>query len=200
MNVRFKYSTYFSAGVYYSDAFIINNYRINISFLTGTEDPEDQNIGLERIKYFIHNRLASGVFIEQNNQAQCQLFNSAHVPVTTLPLEPFDQVIGMALYFKLNAILEDRMIVTDIEISSDLGDNIWYLHSDDEPSGPFEELGWWSESDISQCDTNFIIDDKIVALTRNKTWADLELEWTDTQETETDNKLVLADFKKDETK
>ena len=117
MNVRFKYSTYFAAGVYYADAYIVNNYRVTISFLTGTEDPEDQNIGLERIKYFIHNRLASSVFIDQSNQTQCQLFTSAHVPVTTLPLEPFDQVIGIALYSKLNAILEDRMIITDIEIS-----------------------------------------------------------------------------------
>jgi hypothetical protein len=33
------------------------------------------------------------------------------INVTTLPEEPVDQIIGMMLYYKLNAIMEGRMIV-----------------------------------------------------------------------------------------
>lgn len=201
MNARFKYSTYFPACVYYNNTFIINSYRVALSFITATNEPTDHEIALERVKYFIHNRLSNSVFIHKDNQSQCQAFSAANVPVTTLPMEPFDQVIGIALYSKLNAILEDCVLITDIEISSDLGDNISYLHSDDEAVGPFEENGWWTNPDTSHCDYDFVIDDKVVALTKNKTWSDLDLDWDqNTVENEDDNRLVLADFKNNETK
>lgn len=201
MNVRFKYSTYFSAGVYYNNAFIVNNYRVTLSFLTATENPTDHEVGMDRIKYFIHNRLANSVFIHKDNHTQCQAFNTANIPVTTLPLEPFDQVVGIALYSKLNAILEDRMLITDLEISSDIGDNITYLHSDDENTGPFNDEGWWLSIDTSNCDYNFVVDDKIVALSKNKSWSELDLDWDNPESPEDDdNRLVLADFKNNETK
>lgn len=201
MNVRFKYSTYFPAGVYYNNTFIVNNYKLVLDFLTVTEDPSDHEVSMERIKYFIHNRVANSVFINKENQSQCQMLNSANIHCTTLPMEPFDQVVGIALYSKLNAILENRLLITDIEISSELGDNIIYMHSEEENIGPFEDAGWWSSSDTSHYEYEFVVDDKVVALSKNKSWTELDLDWEKTDlTTDDDNRLVLADFKNNETK
>lgn len=197
MNVRFKYSTVFSAGIYYDNTFLVNNYRVQISMLTGTMEPDDHDVGMERVKYFIHRCLANSVFINSDNHEQCLALLSANLKVCTLPTEPFDQAIIIALYSKLNAILEDRILVTDIELSSEIGDNIWFMHCEDETVGPFEDAGWWQDSEPVQCnEADFVVDDKILALTKTTSWKELDLAWDDNDGQEPDNRVLLVDFQK----
>jgi hypothetical protein len=200
MNVRLKYTTVFTAGVYYNDQLIMNNYRAVFKLLTGDCNSEDHNTAMERLKFFIHNQLSSGIFINQSNAKTCQTLLNSKIKVVTLPEEPIDQVVGIMLYSKLNAVMEDRMFVTDVELSSELGDNVCYLHSDDENQGPLDQLGWWQNSDSGYFNSTIIVDQKIVDLHQNYTWKELDLEWSDNQPTKQDNKLVFADFKKDETR
>jgi hypothetical protein len=123
--------------------------------------------------------------------------------LTTLPEEPVDQVVGIMLHCKLNAIVENRMIITETEIASELGENIAYLHNDDEQLGPLSDAGWWQDSDASHCDHQLISTDKVVAVNFNSSWRELNLQWKNESsvvETDSDNKLVFADFTKDETR
>jgi hypothetical protein len=204
MNVRLKYSVAFTAGVFYNNQMRMNNYRVVLDLVTISDGSnDDHNIALERIKYFIHNQLDSTIFINRAYESQCQQYMSAGLNVTTLPEEPVDQVIGIMLYSKLNAIMEDRMIVTHIEVSSEMGDNISYMHSDDEHLGPFDSTGWWAESDVVHCDSALIDHSKVVALAQSACWRELNLQWEDTDivtDVADDNKVLFADFKKDETR
>jgi len=203
MNVRLRYSTVFTAGIFYADQMRMNNYQVKLHLLTNSEDGDDHNIALDRIKYFLHNQLNSTVFINSEDLDQCQAFVSAGIKITTLPEYPLDQVIGIMLYCKLNAILEDRMIITEIEICSELGENIVYLHNEQEALGPFESTGWWSESDSVHCDLNLFDSKKIIALHHLGTsWKDLGLNWDNSViiDIDNDDKVLFADFAKDETK
>lgn len=201
MNVRIQYHTQFSAGVHYDGQMIINHYKVTLNLTTISADAEDHNTALERVKYFIHYQLSNSIFISDEHSEQCQQYLTAGLKICTLPEEPVDQVIGIMLQSKLNAVMEDRMIVTQTEISSSIGDNIVYLHSDEEPLGPFESVGWWQESDATYFDANLVDQEKVVTVNTNSTWRELGLNWNeDDSIIPGDDKVVFADFGKDETR
>lgn len=203
MNVRLQTTMSFIAGVYYDNELRMNNYKITLNLLTGTENNHEQNIALDRVRYFVYNQLPHSVFINQIYQDKCQALLTADVKISNLPEEPVDQIIGIMLFSKLNAIMEDRMLLTEIEISSDLGDGIIYFHNDEESIGPFELSGWWNNNDSSYCDLRNITNNKVVELPGELSWKDLKLNWTNKDNTviiDTENKVLFADFSKDETR
>lgn len=200
MNVRFKYNTNFIAAVYYNEEVRMTNYELCLNMITGTADMAEHNIALERLKYFIQVELESTIFINSTNEDQCALFDYAGLKFTTLPEEPIDQIVGIILFSKFNAVMEGRLQVTELEISSELGENIVYLHSAAEDAGPFAKTGWWNESTPSHCDyVDESADDTVDVLPSNP-WRELELQWPDTTVSEKDNTVVFAKFKRDETK
>jgi hypothetical protein len=201
MNVRLSYNTGFTAGIFYDGQLRMNNYRIKLNIVTISHDGEDHNVALDRIKFFIHNQLAHSVFINSANTEQCQRLVEAGVRITNLPEEPIDQIIGIMLYCKLNALVEDRFVAHEIEIASELGDYITYFHNDEENLGPLEDAGWWNESDTAHCDLKNL-DSKIVDIQKIVSWKDLNLAWEQDQPTDIDidNTVLFADFSRDDTR
>ena len=100
-----------------------------------------------------------------------------------LPNEPADQLTGLALYSKLQAVTEDVMDILDISLRSTMGGGISYLHNDEETAGPYEKPGWWSDTGPN-CSTLPSTGKKIVTL-NNPTWKSLDLDWDDGEEPET---------------
>ena len=196
MNVRLKHDMHFTAGIYYNDQLRMNNYSVRLWMTTTTKNAEDQNTAFERIKYFIYTQLDSTVFVNHQHLEVCRKLATAGVNVTTMPSEPVDQIIGIMLYFKLNAITEGRMNIAETELTSALGENITYLHSDFEDSMGFEQPAWWTTSDLVHSDIMLEESDKIVSLAQNTAWRDLDMAWADTPtETDVGNVVVFANFK-----
>jgi hypothetical protein len=191
----------FMAGVWYENQLQMNQYSISMNLVTQTANASATNIAMDRLKYFVHVHMQNTVFISQERLEVAEMLKTMGINVTTLPGEPVDQIIGIMLYCKLNAIMENYMIINELEISSDIGENMIYLHAGDESLGPFENPGWWTESDLVHCDLNLIDSDKVVALSRTGAWRELNLAWpgADTP-VENDNNIVFAEFKRDETK
>jgi hypothetical protein len=191
----------FTAGVYYENQLRMNNYTLTVYMITNSHDADDHDVSFERIKYFIYNQMDSTIFVNEKEQAQCQHFVDAGLDVTTLPGDPVDQLIGIMLYYKLNAISEDRMTILETEVSSQVGSNMVYIHGEHENIGNIVFPDWWKTSDLVHCDHGLISADKIVSLNRSVTWRDLELSWSDAGNIKPeDNTVVFADFTKDETK
>jgi hypothetical protein len=202
MNVRLQYDTAFTAGIFYSGQLMMNNYRLKLDIITMSTEVDDHNIALDRIKFFIHNQLAHSVFINSADIERCQRLISAGIKITNLPEEPVDQIIGIMLYCKLNAIVDDCLAVHQIKISSELGDNIVYFHSDDESLGPLETPGWHNAKDTAHCDLSKL-DLKVVDIQQMISWKDLGLNWKIDQAADNnskDNTVLFADFTKDETR
>ena len=196
MNVRLKHDMHFTAGIYYNDQLRMNNYSLRLWMTTTTKNTEDQNTAFERIKYFVYTQLDSTVFVNHQHLEVCKKLATAGVNVTTMPGEPVDQIIGIMLYFKLNAITEGRMNIVETELTSTLGENVTYLHSDFEDSMGFEQPAWWTTADVVHSDVVLDESDKIVSLAQNTAWRDLDMAWTDTPaETDTGNVVVFANFK-----
>lgn len=176
MNVRLEYPMSFYAGLYFRDQYFFNKFNVTLELLTGSEDAEEQNIALDRIKYMVKEQFEHSIFVHQKDKALIKKLEAAGMPVIPLPEEPVDQIIGMALYYKLNAIVEDRMLIHQTRISSEIGEHMVYLHCEDEIAGPFVDNGWWTSAD-PHFDKVKQSGSKVVELPKNLTWEDLGLGW-----------------------
>ena len=200
MNVRLTYESTFTAGTWFDEELIMSNYTVKLKMLTHTMDPADQNIALERIKHFLY-EMHSTVFINQTDVEQAEAFSAVGLRVTTLPEEPVDQIVGITLYHKLNAIMEGRLSITELSISSDAGDGIVYHHSQEEHSDIFAGAGWWHEATVEH--DNFEVEsegDNVIALDALDAWRELELGWNNTDVVTDIGNVVFANFTSNETK
>lgn len=186
----------FTAGVYYGGEMRMNHYTLTLHMTTNSTDAVSHNIAFERIKYFVYHCLDSTVFINRQHEEQCNRFIAAGLTVTTMPGEPVDQLVGLMLYCKLNAIMEDRIVVDETEISSMLGENMIYLHDDNETTDVKSPPDWWTTSDPGHSDYVSLETDKVVTMHANNAWRELDLLWPEAEvATETGNIVVFADFK-----
>ena len=197
MNVRLKHDLQFTAGIYHDEQLIMNNYTLRLWMTTNSENSIDQTISFERIKYFIYTQIDNTIFINSNQKAQCTLFFKAGLDITTLPGDPVDQLIGIMLYYKLNAIAEERMIIMETEISSTFGANMTYLHSDFENSTGYKQPDWWTTPDLIH--SSFVLSnrsEKVLSIPPSTDWRELELAWSDEPAAGSEgNVVVFADFK-----
>jgi len=202
MNVRLQYEVDFTAGFFFNDMLRMNNYKIRLWMMTTTTDSESHNIAFERIKYFIGESLDSGVFINKDNQEQCKLLAAAGVKIITLPEEPVDQLVGIMLYCKLNAICEDRMIIGEVEVRSELGGEVTYMHGEDEPIGPYDQAGWWNDANLVHYHSKITETENIVSLSTIASWRELDLHWPEDEidnSQNTGNTIVFGNFGRDDT-
>ena len=196
MNVRLKYDLHFNAGVYYNSNTILNNYSLRLWMITNTELAEDQNTAFERMKYFVYNHMDNTMFIDRGEQEQCAKFLQAGLSITTMPGDPVDQLIGIMLYHKLNAIMEQRMTIVETELSSAQGQAMTYLHSEGENTLGVEAPAWWLSADLAHGDFALPESEKVVSMQTTTAWRDLDLAWSELPPSmDHGNIVVFADFK-----
>ena len=194
MNVRIEYPAEFLAAVYWEDAVMFNCYRIRCEMVTGTKDHREQNIALERLKFVVFSQLHNSVFIDAREKAAIKRLENAGLRTIPLPEQPVDQIVGMMLYSKLDAVMEGRLLMNQAHLSSDLGENVIYSHSEHETLGPLNQKGWWNESDPACSDNRS--GGKVVSISERLTWQSIDLDWS-VEEDNTD-KNVITLFKKDD--
>ena len=198
MNVKLQYDLEFMAGVYFENQLHINSYSVNLQLLTQTKDAASTNIAMERLKCFVHFDLGNTVFINQNQPEKAEMLQILGANVTTLPEDPVDQIVGIMLFAKLNAIMEGRMIVTRLDISSVMGDDIWYQHEEEDALGPFAEDGWWHRPGTQH--NNIDVEtgsDKVVKVNPHS-WSEYGFVWPEEQNENSGNTVVFANFSRNE--
>jgi len=113
MNVRLQYDLEFLGGIYFEEQMQMNHYSVSLNLVTGTANPTDTNIAMDRIKAFVFGELEHSVFINVAQRERAELMHLMGINVTTLPEEPVDQIIGMMLYYKLNSDANIVKVVPD---------------------------------------------------------------------------------------
>ena len=161
----------------------MNTYSIDLQMITKSMNSIDQNIALERCKYIIYEQFSDAIILGNDHKKLAKKYQDVGFRTIILPDEPADQLTGLALYSKLQAVTEDVIDILDISLRSSLGGGISYLHHDEETTGPYEKPGWWSDAGPN-CSTLPSTRKKIVTL-NNPTWKSLELDWDDGEEPET---------------
>ena len=176
----------------------MNQYQLTVDLLTVSTDHSQQNVAYERMKYWIYEVMDQSILISQHSDV-LESAIKLNDRVIALPSEPVDQIIGIMLYLKLNAVMENRMVVTDVEICSSQGDYTSYLHSTRENLGSdLVEDGWWSDPRPVWVTQKSRDQGKVVSLDRGPDWKNHGLDWDELEDQEKDS-VVFANFKKDET-
>lgn len=199
MNVNLQYSMKFAAGIYHDDQLKLNSYDLNLDLITADADPAYINVALDRIKAFIYHEMDHVIFVSEENEIQTLLLQSIGANVCTLPEEPVDQIIGMMLYCKLNAITEGKLIIDELNIASVLGDDVWFQHNDEDPLGVFSQDGWWHKSNCQKIKLDRQNQDQNVVKVESWGWREYGLEWP-TKSADHKAKIVYPNFNKNENK
>lgn len=200
MNIRLQYDLEFLGGIYYQDALQLNSYSVVLQVVTQTADAVELNIAWERLRAFVYSELADTVFINQAQQEQAEMLTMLGINITTLPEDPVDQVVGMMLLCKINAIFEGRLQITQLDISSAVGDNVWYLIDEEDGLGVFAKDGWWHEATVQHATFS---DDKMsknVLKVLPSAWIEYGLTWPEQvdKNNKTAHTVVYAKFPKNE--
>jgi hypothetical protein len=168
----------FQAGVYFKEEFLMNLYTITLYMEVETESIREQNVAMERIKYFLNECLENSIFVQDSEHKVIEKYNTCGFKVCTVPEEPYDQIITLLLLVKLNSITEGRLVITDMTLGSRISDDVKFICDIESPLGPLEEQGWWSDNgtSISNPIKKSAKKDKIVKLFKTD-WAEYNLIW-----------------------
>lgn len=179
MTTRVKREFNFVAGIWLEGEYQIGMYSFTLFIEILTDDPYEQSVALERMKYFIDEVVTNSVFIEYTDTKAIDTFTGLGMRVGLLPLEPYDQSISIALLLKLNAITEGKFNITNMAFKSQLSDDVEYLIDiEDEVEAYATKNNWWNDSG-----SNMSINkkankkDKIVKLHKDNEWTELDLGW-----------------------
>lgn len=195
MTARISRAFSFQAGAYFKNTFCMNVYQVDMEFQIETESMREQNIAIERIKYFTNDVLENSILINQDKTEMIGKYMDAELKICALPEDPYDQIIAIMLLVKCNTITEGKLVVTDISISSRLSDGVYCNHSIEENIGPFKENGWWSENNDKTNPLKSQKSKKVVKLTKTSmNWEDIYLGWTENNYVETSSEIVFLNF------
>lgn len=168
----------FESAVHFENQFMINFYNMDLQMEIHTEDAREQNIAIERVNHFINSYIENCIFVHDEDVKAIKKYEDAGLRVLTVPKEPYDQILSLILMLKFNAIMENKIVVTDIVIHSKLSANIKF-YTQIEETEEFLGNNWWNDST-----TIYKLNvpsknkkDKIVKLFNNDDWANIGLDW-----------------------
>lgn len=171
----------FQAALHFENKFIINNYDITLYMDILTEDPFQQTIALERIKFIFYNKLENCILISSNEKKAIENYINAGINICTVPDDPFDQIVAAILLKKFNSICEQKFHIYEIKIKSYLCDDVeFYITTEDEVLELNDNSSWWNNSDSSINNLPKLKNtvEKVVELKKEKTdWASVNLSW-----------------------
>lgn len=175
MNAEIEKDFTFLTSIHFENKFLVNLYEMRAFMQILTENPLEQNIAIQRLDYFLTEYIDSAVIIKESEEEAINKYREAGLKICTTPEEPFDQIVGMILINKCNAIMEKRIVMTDITFGSKLSNlikfNIDYEISAAEYAGKY----WYNKNTLSL--HNKTKKDKIVNLFEKNDWKDVGLTW-----------------------
>lgn len=171
----------FQSAIHFEDRFMVNLYEMDAKFEIYTEDTREQNIAIERVTHFLGSVVEDCLFISIEQKDAINKYHAAGIKVCTIPEDPYDQIIGLILLNKCNAIMEGKIVMTEILIGSKLSNLIKFELYHEVATAEFDGKHWYNDGSLVMAD-KFNKKDKIVNLFDHKcdSWEDLGLTWEET--------------------
>jgi len=127
----------FSTTMVIEDVIIPNTWNLQIHLIPNTSKNKLYNKAMERVQYYIQEILDNSIFIGSHNlKLLSEIPFKAQVHV--FPDDPWDHLIAMCLYTKINSICEEVFYVDNISISSHQARSV--SHNFSEADGGNENL------------------------------------------------------------
>lgn len=151
MSTIIRRSFAFKAAVFFEGAFLINNYDISLTLDVETDSIKEQLVAMDRLKYLFQELLSNCVFVQESENKVIENYQKADIKVCTVPEEPYDQIITILILAKANAITEGKLEVSDIELLSDMSDEVSFIYDSSILSADtmFNKYGWWNDAGMT---------------------------------------------------
>jgi hypothetical protein len=187
-NVKLSHDVDFSAVIVDGSRIYPNNYQLKINMVTATDNSVHQNVAIQRILVFLTEVFDGSVFCYAENPLVAKLNNIAKESnIILFPEEPFDQIIGLVLFNKLSAIVEENLEIDSLIIGSEFAPDLRYTIEDFQEF-PYDEtkieIPWWERSDLSTTDNR-------KRLKTLKSWDDINLAWDSQKNSKEDLEFIL---------
>lgn len=167
----------FFAGIHLEGSFMINLYECDMCMSINTDNVREQRVAIERISHFINNHLTNSILISHEDKEAIEKYEAAGHRLCILPDEPFDQLLGLILLNKLNSIMEDKIVITDMTFGSKLSDYIKFDLTQEEAEAMYPDKAWYNDPGIAMKETAKKKKDKVVKLFEPDEWEKFELTW-----------------------
>ena len=188
MNVRISHDINFSAVVVDGTKFFPNSYTVRINMITLTDNSLHQNVAIKRLLVFLREIINNSMFCGTKNPISSKLVRLAkNSNVIAFPEEPYDQIVAMILFSKLQSIVEDKFEIESIIIGSNIAPDLKYTVEEFES---FEydqnkvDLPWWERADPGTSDRKKDIKN-------TPSWTELNLDFTENTEPKSDVEIVF---------
>ena len=149
MSTRIEKDFTFQTAVHFEGKFLVNLYDTTLSMTVETDCPREQNIAMDRVIHFLYSVLQHSILIDVSDVEAIEHYKDAGIKICELPEEPYDQVVAMVILLKLNAIMENRLRVSDLMLSSSLGENVRYNMVAEVAENILSGGYWWNDNAIT---------------------------------------------------
>ena len=168
MSNTFTWKTKFKSIIIVDSELFSNEYKLNISLTPHTADLKEQTEYFERLKNLFEQVFANTITTWRDEPLYLTLRKSTTNRFIELPKPPYDQIMAAVCFCKANSILDSKIVINHIELSSWQGDGITYTVDKDSKelilldrpdwfSAKFSKFDpWWLRADTATYDLSLI--------------------------------------------
>jgi hypothetical protein len=126
MSNTFTWATKFKSIIIVDGELFSNEYSIKISLTPHTADLKEQTNYFERLKNLFEQVFANTITTWRDDPLYDLLKKKSTNRFIELPKPPYDQIMAAVCFCKANSILDSKIIINFVELSSWQGDGITY--------------------------------------------------------------------------
>ena len=164
MSNSFTWKTKFKSIIIVDGELFPNEYCVKISLSAHTADLSEQTRYFDRLKNLFERVFANTITTWRDEKLYAVLRSNSTNRFIELPRPPYDQIMAAVCFCKANSILDSKIVIDNIELSSWQGDGITYrvdkdskelilLDRPDWFSEKFEKFDpWWLRPDTATYD------------------------------------------------
>tara|TARA_Y100000389_G_scaffold198146_1_gene234111 strand:- start:1703 stop:2317 length:615 start_codon:yes stop_codon:yes gene_type:complete len=130
----------FSCCVVVDTQLLPNTFTISINLLPTNDTQKNYNVALERINIMFREVLEDSILIGPNSVSKFKNAMGLNGIIHTLPDEPYDHLMAIALHTKITAILEGVFSVEKVSVTSTQGQGVTHTFENDEDTDVLREL------------------------------------------------------------
>ena len=126
MSNTFTWKTKFKSIIIVDGELFSNEYKLNVSLTPHTANLKEQTEYFERLKNLFEQVFANTITTWRDEKLYTILKKNTNNRFIELPKPPYDQIMAAVCFCKANSILDSKIIINNIELSSWQGDGITY--------------------------------------------------------------------------
>ena len=160
----FSWSTGFKSIIVVDGELFNNDYTIKLHITPITTDLQEQGDYFERLKMLFESVLANTITASRDEKLYSILEKNTSNRFIQLPRQPYDQLMAAVCFTKANAVMQGKIIINELELSSYQGDGITYRIVKEGPEIELLDVDnwfptkynkfdpWWLRSDTATYD------------------------------------------------